>query len=342
MSSILLSKGGNNTIATQIHTVFKGIAPTALCVATAYLTLDGANYLIKLAKKYGIKKLNISAGISGEITHPNALRLLKNSGWDVRLGKTDEGIFHPKLLVVGKGYSDNGFSEALGAYFGSGNFTAAGLHRNVELGCVTQDNSLSIQATNAFISAWATSEVATDKLLETYENAFSTRLAKRTAEDLVFLEIAKDNAQPNATKRLKKQPVLDIDNCSTVWIGLESFTGEHRFQPELPKKAAEALNSMGAKDGDTITFEFSDGTSEKVLYKYYSSNSMFRLNLPNEMPGVKSAKINREGALVITIDRTKKTFRAEIVNGDPLQELRKKSYALDTWGKTTKRQYGWF
>jgi len=282
------------------------------------------------------------AGTSGAITHPNALRLLKNSGWDVRLGHTNKGIFHPKLLVVGNGYSNNGFSEALGAYFGSGNFTAAGLHRNVELGCVTQDNSLSIQATSAFISAWSTSEPVTDINLEEYENTFSLRLAKRTADDLVFLEIAKDDTSLSVAKRPKKQPVLDIDNCSTVWIGLESFTGGHKFQPELPKKAAAAFNSMGVKDGDTITLKFSNGLSENVLYKYYTSNSMFRLNLPHDMPGVEYVKLNKEGALVITINRTNKTFHAEIVSGSPLKELQKKSYALDTWGKTTKRQYGWF
>jgi len=283
------------------------------------------------------------AGTSGAVTHPNALRLLKKSGWDVRLGHTNKGIFHPKLLVVGNGYSNKGFNKTLGAYFGSGNFTAAGLYANTELGCITQDNALSIQATNAFMLAWSTSESATDKRLQEYENIFSQRLARRTTDDLVFLEIVtRDSISPKIAKRSKKQPVLDIDNCSTVWIGLESFTGERRFQAELPKKAAAALNSMGVKDGDIIKLEFSNGLSKDVLYKYYPSNSMFRLNLPNEMPGVKSVKLNKEGALVINMNRNNKTFHAEIVSGDTLQEIERKSYALDTWGKTTKRKYGWF
>jgi len=123
VSNILLSQAGSNTIESQISSVFKGIAPEAMCVATAYLTLDGANYLIKLAKKHGISELNMVAGTSGAVTHPNALRLLKKSGWDVRLGHTGKGIFHPKLLVVGNGYSNKGFNKTLGAYFGSGNFT---------------------------------------------------------------------------------------------------------------------------------------------------------------------------------------------------------------------------
>lgn len=282
------------------------------------------------------------AGTSGAITHPNALRLLKDSGWDIRLGQTDKGIFHPKLLVVGNQYSNGGFNEALGAYFGSGNFTAGGLFRNVELGCVTQDTALSIQATDAFTAAWLDSHLATDSILKAYEELFSQRLRTRTANDLVFLEIAKKDASSKAKKQLKKQPVLNADSCSTVWVGLESFTGEHTFQVEIPGKAGVALNNMlGSKQG-TVDMEFSDGSRRNVVFKYYSRNGMYRLNIPNDVPLVDFARGKNKCALVVTTTQDKKHFYAEIIKGDTLEELQDKSFVLGTWGETVTRKYGWF
>lgn len=348
MAIASLSINGKRNISSQIIAVVNQIKVDAICVATAYLTLDGAKFLEKLADEKSVKSRVIVIGVSGDITHPAAITFLRDNDWAIRLGQSTQGIFHPKLLVAGIGYSKNsGIKKPLACYLGSGNFTAAGLYRNTELGCTSTEVMLTESTATAFFEAWKNSKDLTTDALSEYGKRFSQRLKERTVRELQHLEIVDVEAVPRSRARIQRsQSVLGIDSCSTVWVGLESFTGEHTFQVEVPGFAGRVLDNLLNSRGGAVTIDCSDGTSRNMLFRYYDANGMFRLNVPNDVPLVSQARLakgtGKKYALTITVDEYTGHLAAEILFGKRLLEFERKSAALGTLGTTSTRKYGWF
>lgn len=340
MKKVLLSRGGVNSIAKQIRHVVRETNPDCLCVATAYLTQAGARYLVDLASEFNVKNTRIVAGLSGEVTHPNAIRFLHHYAWDIRFGVQAHGIFHPKLLVVGDHFSaKNGLRNPTGCYLGSANFTASGLKINTELGCTSTDSIITNGVAQAFKELWNSAPRFSQKLLDKYENRFSQKIQTRSVADLVTLGIVDDLV---SKKGKRGTPVIDAQNCSTVWVGLESFTGDYNFQVEIPAKASIVLKNLLGMLGNQIDIECADGVKRNMNYSYYSHNGMYRLNVPNEVPLVTWARENKKGALVISRLDGGDHLYAEILRGKKLQEIQQRSFALGTWGETSTRYYGWY
>lgn len=343
MKNVQLSRGGVNSIALQIQDVVYKTQPECLCVATAYLTQKGARYLADLAADCKIQDARIIAGLSGEVTHPNAIRFLHEQSWDVRFGLQSFGIFHPKLLVGGDQFSKkNGLRNPTGCYLGSANFTASGLKINTELGCTSTDAAITNGVALAFKELWDSSPRLTKKLLTQYESKFSQRIQTRSTADLINLGIVDDPESLKSNKKTRGNPVLDAQNASTVWVGLESFTGDYNFQVEIPAKAGAVLKNLLGTRGRNVNIECSDGIVRKMIYSYYPHNGMARLNVPNEVPLVAWARDNRKGALVISRLEEDDHLYAEILKGRKLQEIQQRSFALGTWGETSTRYYGWY
>jgi hypothetical protein len=81
-----------------------------------------------------------------------------------------------------------------------------------------------------------------------------------------------------------------------------------------------------------------------MQYKFYPDNSMFRLNVPNDVPGVAWAREQKDGIAIV---------EEGLPGGAPLRirflkpgadanEVIGRSAALGTWGRTTTRFYGWY
>jgi hypothetical protein len=81
-----------------------------------------------------------------------------------------------------------------------------------------------------------------------------------------------------------------------------------------------------------------------MQYKFYPDNSMFRLNVPNDVPGVAWAREHKDGIAIV---------EEGLPGGAPLRirflkpgadanEVIGRSAALGTWGRTTTRFYGWY
>ena len=81
-----------------------------------------------------------------------------------------------------------------------------------------------------------------------------------------------------------------------------------------------------------------------MKFSFYKDNSMFRLNIPNDIKGVDWARKNKEGIALV---------EAGPVGGAPVRlslfcpgieanEVIARSHALGSWGKTTSRLYGWY
>jgi HKD family nuclease len=131
----VVSGGPNPTLLAHLESELKLAKPCVVGLASAYVSVIGADELLKIFNLLKTKECRLLAGIDGEITHPQALSMTRNAGWDVRIGKSFKGIFHPKLIVGGQKFDAEGKIEKSNfAYLGSGNLTRGGLLVNVECG----------------------------------------------------------------------------------------------------------------------------------------------------------------------------------------------------------------
>jgi hypothetical protein len=76
--------------------------PRAMGIASAFVTVYGAEWAVSIAERVGSRKCRLIAGIDHAITHPKALEVIKASGWELRLGVATAGIFpaiHPSLVA---------------------------------------------------------------------------------------------------------------------------------------------------------------------------------------------------------------------------------------------------
>jgi hypothetical protein len=340
MNKIYLTESSaRGKIGSRIDRLVATSHPRVLGVATAFLSTGGARSYDALVRDRAIESSRVVAGLSGSITHPHAISYLINKGHRVRLGQFTGGIFHPKLLVGGNGFSKSGEIVAASCgYIGSANFTDAGLNRNLEVMLATKDRQIAVRIAEAFRAIWAAAIPVTKKRLSDYEQAFARAQRSRSLADLAFLDVV-----DKGPITVSRSPVVAPRLSSAVWAGLQSFTGEHTFQVEFPRKAGEALNTLlGTRSGEAQV-ECSDGRVRRMGFRYYADNSMYRLNVPNDTPLVDWARANHMGALLVWRDDDEpELLKAEIIRGRQLYECVTRSRMLGTWGRTTTRQYGWY
>src|SRR5690606_6879762 len=132
----------------------------------------------------------IIVGLSGYVTNPNALKYLLDKGHSLKLGISDGGIFHPKLIVGGSEILDNGkILSPNCAYIGSANFTRSGFAINTEVMLTTSDVTLANKLSLPFAELWTCSVAPTDQTLREYEKEFSKWQRTRSIKDLEFLDV---------------------------------------------------------------------------------------------------------------------------------------------------------
>jgi hypothetical protein len=314
----------------------------ALGMATAFLSLNGAYEYHDLFTSADAATSRVVVGLSGEISHPKAIEHLIAKNHSVRLRKFPGAIFHPKLLVGGDRFSHSGQLRLPNCgYVGSANFTRAGLHKNLEIMLATHDHDVATEIAEAFSTIWRDAAPASTSVLSEYERAFARAQRKRSLADLAFLDVI--DAAPSGPNG----PVPNLvppRYCTAVWAGLQSFTGEHAFQVEFPRKAGEALRTLLGTDSGSVPIECVDGQIHNMTFRYYAHNGMYRLNVPNNMPLVDWARTSHQGALLVWQHDALEggTLNAEIVRGHRLAESIARSRALGSWGRTSTREYGWY
>ena len=81
-----------------------------------------------------------------------------------------------------------------------------------------------------------------------------------------------------------------------------------------------------------------------MQYGFYADNSMFRLNVPNDAPGVAWARMHRDGLAIVEQGLPGGApLRLRILRpGAAASDIVGRSAALGTWGKTSTRAYGWY
>ena len=328
--------------------------PAVVGIASAFVSTAGVRGVAEVFRRCGEPRCLLISGTDNAVTHPEALYIARERGWRVRIGRSTTGIFHPKLIVAGNAMRRVGaIAKLCCVYVGSSNLTGGGLVRNVECGMLAHDEDCPSSAAAAFLELWRAATPATQVALRNYAARFAEQARRRSVSELTGLGISDiETLHTNTLALLVQSPPLDPALKATfalaAWTGLQSFTGEYRFQVEFPRAAGTVIRQLvGAHahaDGRVDVYVPDDGAVRQMQYRYYTNNGMFRLNIPNDTPGVGWARANRGGIAVVEQGLWGGApLRLRILKpGDEEREVVGKSVALGTWGKTSTRAYGWY
>jgi len=208
-------------------------------------------------------------------------------------------------------------------------------------------------ASSVFADIWQAARPATRDEIRHYAAHFADCARTRSPSELKALGVSDANRIPSGPADLALQPppsdpAVEPGFAVAAWAGLESFTGEFRFQVEFPRRAGEVVSRLvhgrAGRHGHVEVYCPDDGTTRQMQYRFYADNSMFRLNIPNDVPGVTWARQHRVGLAVVESGPAGGApVRLRILRpGRKADDVAGRSAALGTWGKTPTRTYGWF
>ena len=332
---------------------FAQTKPAALAVAVAYVSVPGFLFINGLVKKHRLKECRLVTDTGDAITHPMALKMALNDGWDVRVVDDLPGTFHPKLYVGGSGFGKNSaINDANLVVAGSANLSNAALSRNGECSFVNIGIDGALTASTAWKECWHAGKLLSAKRLATYTTNFGVRNRQRRAEDLITLGVAdafvptKNGSPPKGiSPPLRNQRAIPVTAATVAWAGLQSFTGDYNLQVEFPRDAGAVLSRILANtaQGNSVGLQCEDGQIRHFIFRYYGDNGMFRLNVPNSAPRAAWARTHKRGIAVVAADSDASDIRFEIIPpGREMNGVIQHSLGLGTWGKTTTRLYGWY
>ena len=352
---ILVSLSGERELLNRLKESFFRVRPRVIGLASAFVSVWGVEQTAKILRQNGNPRCRLVAGTSYYITHPKALSLAQQCGWELRLGRGVNGIFHPKLFVAGTRFQANGAIEQVSfVYVGSANLTERGLTKNTECGLIAEAHADLQTASDSFAFLWNSSEAASDVALRNYAATFAELSRRRSTSQLEELGVSDQSlAQRPEIRELgrtkpPKLSAVDNDFAEAAWAGLQSSTGEFRFQIEFPRAAGEVIRRLLAgrttAAGRVDVLCAGDNQTRKMQFRYYANNSMYRLNVPNDVPDVDWVHQHKDGIALIQSGPTGGApIRLTIHRpGVEANEIIGRSVALGTWGRTRTRLYGWF
>lgn len=316
----------------------------SLFFASAYVTQGGVSRIKTILEENQIETCVAVFGLDGTVTQPNAIESAIESDWILRLIEGGDSHFHPKIALAG-GPPPEPFSDVRGGYIGSANFTKGGLVSNIEAGLIVQDDTIIRDLQNISEEIWELAEPAENVDLETYADRYAKGARKRGTDYQpagVGASVT-DEVDSGGDATPPEKPTYDYEHATVAWVGLESFTGEYKFQVEFPRKPAEVIKDILGTDETEVSVRCSDGTVRVMEYKFYDDNSMFRLNIPNDVPGVEQAREEESGlAVVKENDEGGIPIELEILNDETeVQEFVQRSKREGAWDETRTRLYGW-
>ena len=283
-----------------------------LGLAIAYVSIYGAQFVRRLKKETRIEEVRLIADVRDAVSHPEAFRIALQDHWQVKIVNKAGGIFHPKMYVAGERFkSDGSIHDPHWLMVGSNNLTRGGLVNNVECSLVTASSEVVKLAGPAFKNLWSNGKMLKPKRLDEYEEYFAKRNRSRTIEDIEVFGVPDI---PLNRKYAEKSPsgtaAISVKAASAAWVGLRSSTGGYRFQIEFPRKIGEVFKEIIRASGSAreILVLCEDGQIHRMTYDYYE-NAMYRLNVPNDVPGVEDARNLHKGVgLIEKIDSPRAPF----------------------------------
>lgn len=350
MTAKLYTTGaGTGDLRSTISRSLKATESKYVSAAFAYTSVFGSCFLREIVGKLKLDGVSLVTDIRDCITHPEALRIGLDEGWAIRVVNRPEGTFHPKVLVGSVEQKVCIPSDARAIIVGSGNLSKGGLLSNVECGVSLQAARELLAAPVIFSRLWKLGIPLTKAGLTAYEKRFRERNAERSPKDMLALGVSDSPEIPSVRQMRDSVPQrrsVTTSVAEAAWAGLESFTGEYTFQLEFPRDAGQVLRRIVSATGQSpkVTIACEDGLDRPMRYRYYPDNGMFRLNIPNDVPGVTAARQSKSGvALVEATGAAAHPLRVR-VSSDPsfISRVAGRSYSLGTLGKTPTRLYGWY
>jgi HKD family nuclease len=328
------------------------IRPRAIGIASAFVSANAISEFSDFIKRIGAKQQYLLAGLDNYITQPRALQIAMERNWKLRTIKGTKGIFHPKLIVCGEYFGKNQIIQSPSLFYvGSANFTRSGFHSNIECGFIGVEKVYSISAASTFSRFWNSGKKISRQELREYTNQFQQINSRRPSET-VLGNGAENRNMPKNILGLKKENspkenAFNPDYATTAWAELSAFTGDYTFQLEFPKASGHVLEKLAKRmvrlPEGKVLIRCEDGIVRPMTYRWYSDNSMFRLNIPNNVPDISWARTNHSGIGVVTYSNESGELTFRVVKpGNGMKEIIGRSFLLDTWGKTSKRLYGWY
>lgn len=349
---VVLTGLGGIRLTPDLESELVAEQPTVVGVASAFVSVQGVQTLGRIFGAASVAESRLVAGVDHEITHPNALAYARdNLGWEIRLGRAGSGIFHPKLIVGGDTFEQNGNIQ--GANFvslGSANVGHAGFEQNVECTVLATGDDTFVGVGQRFGAIWRNSTPLTAQRLATYADSFARRNRNRRSDELDSLGVSDGVTGPSGQALAHgagspPSTAVDYDFAESAWAGLQSFTGDYAFQVEFPSTAGAVIALLlGGQPLPTRVdvYCIDEDAVRSMRYSFYQNN-MFRLNIPNDVPGVQWARNNRDGIALIENYSGQADISLKILQpGAELDEVVNRSILLGTWARTSTRLYGWY
>ncbi|WP_121820576.1 phospholipase D family protein [Halostella salina] len=346
-NDVFLSGTGTTTLE-KLNAILEG--SETLFFASAYVTRKGVDEISNSLEEYEVDTCGAVFGLDGYVTEPKAIETAQELGWEVRLATRSGYTFHPKIALTG-GDPPDPFSDGANAgYIGSANFTGGGLDGNIEAGMTTQEkdvlSGLEDIADEICRFADPVGEVDLESYASRYAEVARERPSKSETPGVGELSATETGTEPDDFEETEppNEATYESMHATAAWAGLQSFTGEYTFQLEFPRTAGLVIQRLTEDAGEDVNVLCSDGEIRAMTYAFYPDNEMFRLNIPNEVPGIETAREDKSGiGLVRTNDSPDTPIQLEIINDEAeATEIIRRSVREGAWDQTSTRLYGWF
>jgi HKD family nuclease len=342
---VFLSEIGGETTEERLSELLSETEAESFFFVSAYVTYSGVSRIKNLLEEYQIENCNAIFGLDGVVTQPSAIEYAIELDWDLRCIESSDPHFHPKFAVAMGSPPDY---KIRGGYIGSANFTKGGLSENIEAGIFIRDDSIFSDLKSTVEDIWQVAEPVENVDLEEYSEQYaeSSRDQDTGSQPTGVGAAITSEVETEGESDPPERPSYNLEYGTVAWVGLESFTGERRFQPELPRDTAEVVRGMiGSADEEEVevTVLCPNGETREMLYSWYDDNKMDRLNIPNDVQGVQQAR-EEESGLAVFRDSYHPEISIEldiIHEEEEIEEIVQRSKREGTWGKTSTRLYGW-
>lgn len=351
--SLLIQRPNNPDAATvggALKAQISSLKYNIVRVAMAYVTVSGIRGLLDALSDRDLTHSQWLVGLDDAVTQPEAIDLLLELDHaETRIASlASSGLrFHPKVCC----FSCSSDAMKWLLMLGSANLTKNALNGNAESVAFLEGSTQSdrMEIVRVWRQLWTLGHQPTLEELARYREKYEAakrarrRLKKITGEPL-----------PPRTKALvleKDDAELDPKLSNTCWIECGYITAMGR---ELEFKAEQALFfGLSPMGGDARVFQFQTSAGSIVpLRMKYQKNSMWRLQMNNEVPEVAvglrprlpNGKLGRSPYVAVfgrTNDPNRFSLRFLRYDGQAYSRLLKRSERIGTVGRTSARSYGW-
>jgi len=348
-NEVFLSGTGEESTAEKLAEMLDDEDTEWLFFASAYVTYHGVDKISTILDDLDIEHCAAVFGLDGYITQPAAIELARELGWSLRLARGTH-TFHPKIALTGS-EPPNPFSDGpYAGYIGSANFTKGGFENNIETGLITRQDEILFGLNKIANDIWELADPAKEMDLDEYSSKYAEISRKRSRDleppgvgETTESEGGSDPAD-SEDEEPPERPAYHPRHAIAAWAGLQSFTGDYTFQLEFPRTAGEIVKRLvGGIEGD-VKVLCSDAVTREMTYKFYPDNGMFRLNIPNEVPGIETARDRKSGIAVVEENEDSDVpIKLDVIHDNKVEtETVQRSKREGSWGETLTRLYGWF